>query len=99
MQGDRISIDFVFATLRLLKHLKDLDVNDYLFGRIEFWKLWDALPAEIESLSFKSSIPPAVFPLPEPLPEANKSLKVLRAGGVTTVNGLLTLLGIFPNLT
>lgn len=27
------------------------------------------------------------------------SLKVLRAGGVTTVNGLLTLLAIFPNLT
>ncbi|KAK3808827.1 MAG: hypothetical protein JOS17DRAFT_796834 [Linnemannia elongata] len=98
-EGSRISADFVCATLRLLKHLKDLDGNDRLFGHVEFWKLWDALPDEIGSLSFQSFSSPAVFPLPEPLPEAYASLKVLRAGGVTTVNGLLTLLGIFPNLT
>ncbi|KAF9137924.1 hypothetical protein BGX30_009763 [Mortierella sp. GBA39] len=67
-RGDWISADSVFAILRLLKHLKALDFNGYLFGRVEFWKLWDALPAKIESL-------------------------------LTTVNGLLTLLGIFPNLT
>lgn len=60
--GGRISADFVCATLRLLKHLIDFDDNDHLFGHVEFWKLWDALPAEIESLSFKGFSPPAVFP-------------------------------------
>ncbi|KAF9129555.1 hypothetical protein BGX30_013911, partial [Mortierella sp. GBA39] len=80
-------------------HLKDLDGKQHLFGRIGFWKLWDALPAEIESLSFENFSSPTVFPLPESLPGASTSLKILRAGGITTVNGLLTLLGIFPKLT
>ncbi|KAG0311792.1 hypothetical protein BGZ97_011642, partial [Linnemannia gamsii] len=94
-----ISDDFIFATLRLLKHLKDLNGND-LFKDLHFWRLWDALPAKIESLSIIASLSPSgVFPLPDPLPKVNTSLKVLLAGGSTTVNGLLTLMSIFPNLT
>ncbi|KAG0286645.1 hypothetical protein BGZ96_009277 [Linnemannia gamsii] len=95
-----ISPDFTFATLRLLKHLKNFNGNDDLLESLNFWKLWDALPARIESLSIRGQLlPTRVFPLPDPLPKVNTSLKVLLAEGSTTVNGLLTLLGIFPNLT
>ncbi|KAF8936789.1 hypothetical protein BGZ47_009324 [Haplosporangium gracile] len=98
-----VSADFAYATLRSLRHLKVLD-GRCRFEKVEFWKLWSCLPAGIESLSVDCS----VFPLPDPLPEVNNlSLRVLKARGTmafldskesTTLNGLLTLLGIFSNL-
>ncbi|KAG0071913.1 hypothetical protein BGZ89_008983 [Linnemannia elongata] len=98
-----VSVDFSCATLRSLRNLKVLD-GRYRFENVEFWKLWSYLPAGIESLAVDCS----VFPLPNPLPEVNNSsLRILNARGKmpvlgsresTTLNGLLTLLGMFPNL-
>ncbi|KAG0292360.1 hypothetical protein BGZ96_004278 [Linnemannia gamsii] len=88
-----ISGDFIFATLRHLKHLKNLNVDEQIFKSLNFWRLWDALTATAESLSIMGQfVPSHVFPLPDPLPEVNTSLKVLLVAGSTTVNGLLTLL-------
>jgi hypothetical protein len=89
-----VSVEFSLATMRSLRNLKVLNAR-FKSEKIEFWKLWRCLPAGIESLSVKLS----VFPLPNPLPEAySTNLKDLDALGSTTINGLLTLLGILPSL-
>lgn len=96
-----VSAEFSCATLRSLRNLKVLDGRNR-FEKVEFWKLWSCLPDGIESLAVDCS----AFPLPDSLPEVNNSsLRVLNAGTYrlhsresTTLNGFLTLLGMFPNL-
>ncbi|KAG0278292.1 hypothetical protein BGZ95_004290, partial [Linnemannia exigua] len=89
-----VSADYAYSTLRTLNNLKVLDCRKR-FRRTEFWKLLECLPEGIESLSVDCGL----FPLPEPLPGPRSSLRVLHAMGTTTINGLLTLLEVFPNLT
>ncbi|KAG0196482.1 hypothetical protein BGX33_001596, partial [Mortierella sp. NVP41] len=88
-----VSAEFFCATLTSLKNLKELDIyrSPYMLG---IWTLWDYLPAGLKSLKMCAEI----FALPDPLPEVDPNLRSLSARGKTTINGLLTLLGIFPNL-
>ncbi|KAK3830363.1 MAG: hypothetical protein J3R72DRAFT_528052 [Linnemannia gamsii] len=89
----QVSADYAYSTLRMLKGLKVLDGRSR-FERTNFWTLLECLPEGIESLSVECD----VFPLPDPLPEPRSSLRVLDVGAMT-INGVLTLLEVFPNLT
>ncbi|KAF9080251.1 hypothetical protein BGX23_002408 [Mortierella sp. AD031] len=90
-----VSPDFFCSTIGSLKNLRKLNCLSPSFD-LGFWRLWELLSPGIESLSINCD----PFPLPNPLPEINPNLRSLATKrGTTTTNGLLTLLGTFPNLT
>ncbi|KAF9093998.1 hypothetical protein BGX23_002623 [Mortierella sp. AD031] len=88
-----VSTELICATLASLTNLKELDICR-LHSMPGIWALRNHLPAGLESLSMFIE----AFPLPDSLPEVDSNLLSLSARGKTTINGLLTLLGIFPNL-
>ncbi|KAF9134369.1 hypothetical protein BGW39_007247 [Mortierella sp. 14UC] len=90
----QVSVDHYYATFKLMKSLKVLD-GQYHLARAKFWTVLECLPEGIESLAVDCE----ALPVPNPLPEPRPSLRVLNVRGSVTVNELLTLLEVFPNLT
>ncbi|KAK3819331.1 MAG: hypothetical protein JOS17DRAFT_793982 [Linnemannia elongata] len=66
---------------RLFKNLKEFRGERDVFDKVDFWTLLDLLPLGIESLSISSHL----FPLPIPLPEPRKNMRVLEPDGKTSL--------------
>ncbi|KAF9302997.1 hypothetical protein BGZ74_004515 [Mortierella antarctica] len=74
-----------------LKHLKELQGWEFI-ALPSIWELLAAVPT-LESLEAPIDL------LPDPLPEVNTTLRTLTVHNALSINSLLDVLGLFPNLS